>query len=59
MLNDLWLLASALLVLIGLVASQSLLLVVGSLVIMIWLSTKLWDRYGFRNVSHSRVLDRR
>jgi len=58
MLNDLWLLLAGLLVLIGLVASQSLLLVVGSLVIIIWLATKVWDRHAFSKVSHHRALAR-
>ena len=59
MLNDLWVLVSAILVLIGLVASEGLLLIVGSLVIIVWLATKLWDRFAFKNVSHSRSLNRR
>ena len=58
MLNDLWLLVSFLLVLIGLVASQGLLIVVGSLVIIIWLLTKFWNRFAFREVTHSRSLSR-
>ncbi len=57
--NGLWLLISGLLVFIGLVASQGLLLVVGSLVIIVWLAVRVWDRYAFRGVSHSRVLSRR
>ena len=56
MLNELWLVVSGLLILIGLAASQGLLLVVGALVIIIWLVTKVWDRYAFRRVSHSRSL---
>ena len=56
MLNDLWLLISAVLVLIGLLASQGLLIVVGSLVIIVWLLTKVWDRFAFEEVSHSRSL---
>ena len=58
MLNDLWLLVSAILLFIGLVASQGLLLVVGSLVLIIWGVTKFWDRFAFREVSHSRSLSR-
>lgn len=58
MLNDLWLLVSGLLILIGLLASEALLLIVGSLVVLIWLATKLWDRYAFHQVSHSRSLTR-
>jgi uncharacterized repeat protein (TIGR01451 family) len=56
--SDLWLLVSALLVFLGLVASQGLLLIVGSLVILIWLATRLWGRYAFRRVSHTRSLSR-
>ncbi len=59
MLNDLWLLISAILLFIGLVASQGLLLVVGSLVIIIWAVTKFWNRFAFREVSHRRELSRR
>ncbi len=58
MLNDLWLLISAILVLIGLLASQGLLIVVGSLVIVVWLLTKVWDKFAFEKVSHSRSLAR-
>jgi uncharacterized protein (DUF58 family) len=58
LLNDLWLLFSCILLFIGLVASQGLLLVVGSLVIIIWLASKLWERYAFRQVSHQRLLSR-
>ena len=58
MLGEMWLLLSGLLLFIGLVASQGLLLVVGSLVIVIWLASRLWDRYSFRRVSHTRVLSR-
>ena len=56
MLNDVFLVVSVLLLFIGLVASQGLLLVVGSLVILISLSAKLWDRLAFRQVTHSRSL---
>ncbi len=58
MLNDLWLFISGLLVFIGLLASEGLLIIVGSLVILIWLATKLWDRFAFRKVSHSRRVAR-
>ena len=58
MLNDLWLLVSGLLILVGLLASESLLLIVGSFVVLIWLATKVWDRYAFRRVSHFRSLTR-
>ena len=56
MLNDFWLFASAALLFIGLVASQGLLLVVGSLVIIVWFLAKFWDRFAFRKVSHFRSL---
>ncbi len=58
MLNDLWLLLSAILVLTGLIASKGLLIVVGSLVIIIWLLTKFWNHFAFRDVTHSRSLSR-
>ena len=56
MTNELWILVSAILLFIGLVASQGLLLVVGSLVIIISLVAKYWDRFAFRQVTHSRTL---
>ena len=59
MLNDIWLLVSAVIVLVGLLTSQGLLIVVGALVIIIWLLTKFWDRYAFRDVSHQRILSQR
>ena len=39
-------------------ASQGLLLVVGSLVIVISLVARLWDRFAFRRVTHTRSLSR-
>lgn len=56
MLNDLWLLISAILIVVGLLASQGLLIIVGSLVIVVWLLTKFWNRYAFEEVSHGRSL---
>ena len=56
MLNDLWLLVSAVLLFIGLVASQGILLVVGSLVLIVWFLAKFWDRFAFKKVSHCRSL---
>ena len=56
MLNELWIFLSAILIFIGLVASQGLLLVVGSLVILISLVARLWDRFAFRRVTHTRLL---
>ena len=58
MLNDFWLFASAALLFIGLVASQGILLVVGSLVIIVWLLAKFWDRFAFKKVSHARSVGR-
>ena len=43
---------------IGLVASLGLLLVVGSLVIVIALVARLWDRFAFRRVKHTRFFSR-
>ena len=56
MLNDLWILISAIVILVGLLTSQGLLIVVGSLVIIVWLLTKFWDRHVFEDVSHSRTI---
>ena len=56
--SELWLLVSAILVIIGFVASQGLLLIVGTLVILITLTARLWDRFAFRDVTHSRSLSR-
>ena len=56
MLNELWLFFAVVLLFIGLVASQGLLLVVGSMVIIISLVAKYWDRLAFRQVTHSRSI---
>ena len=56
MLNDFWLFVSAILLFIGLVASQGLLLVVGSLVLVVWFLAKFWDRFAFKEVSHYRTI---
>ncbi len=56
MLNDFWLFASGILLFIGLVASQGLLLVLGSLVFIVWFLSKFWDRFAFKEVSHYRTL---
>lgn len=58
MLNEVWILISALMILIGLVASQGLLLVVGSLVIVIALVARFWDRFAFNRVTHTRLISR-
>ena len=52
MMNDLWILIGGVLVLIGLVTGESLLLIVGSLMVLIWLATKIWNRYALRRVRH-------
>ncbi len=59
MLNDLWVLSSGIMIFIGLVASEGLLLVVGSLVIVVAIAARVWERYAFRSVSHSRSINRR
>ncbi len=59
MLNDLWILISSIIIFIGLVASEGLLLVVGSLVIVLAIAARIWDRYAFRSVRHSRTIGRR
>ena len=59
MLNDLWILLSSIIIFIGLVASEGLLLVVGSLVIVLAVAARVWDKYAFRSVSHSRSINRK
>ena len=56
MINELWFFVAAILVLIGLVASQGLLLVLGSMVIIMTLTARLWEKYAFRRVTHHRTL---
>ncbi len=56
MTNELWLFVAVILVFIGLVASQGLLLVVGSMVIVMALTARLWEKYAFRRVTHQRTL---
>ncbi len=58
MLNDLWILLSSIIIFIGLVASEGLLLVVGSLVIVLAIAARVWDRYAFRAVTHTRFINR-
>ena len=56
MLNDFWIFCSSLLIFIGLVASEGLLLVVGSLVLVLAIAARIWDRFAFRSVGHSRSI---
>ncbi len=58
MLNDLWIFLSSILIFIGLVASEGLLLVVGSLVIVLAMAARVWERYAFHSVTHSRTISR-
>ncbi len=44
---------------LGLVASQGLLLVVGSLVLVLALAARIWERFAFRSVSHTRSISRK
>ena len=57
--HELWPVVSGLLVFVGLLASNGLLLVVGSLVAVVWMSARLWERYCFRKVTYDRELGRR
>ena len=59
MLNDFWILVSSIILFIGLVASEGLLLVVGSLVIVLAIAARIWDRFAFRSVIHSRSINRK
>ena len=58
MFGELWILIAAVLVFIGLVASQGLFLVVGSFLIIISLAARLWEKYAFRRVEHVRTISR-
>ena len=57
MLNDFWILISGIMIFIGLLASEGLLLVVGSLVIVLAVAARIWDRNAFRSVTHSRSIN--
>jgi uncharacterized protein (DUF58 family) len=59
MLNDFWVFFSSLMIFIGLVASEGLLLVVGSLVLVLALAARVWERFAFRSVTHSRSISRK
>ena len=59
MLSDLWVIATAILILAGLLASQLLLIVVGVLVLLIWITGKHWPRYAFSRLTYRRRLERR
>ena len=57
MLNDFWILCSSLFIFIGgLVSSEGLLLVVGSLVLVLAIAGRIWDHFAFCSVSHSRSI---
>ena len=56
MLNDFWVFFSSLMIFIGLIASEGLLLVVGSLVLVLSIAARIWERFAFRSVSHSRSI---
>ncbi len=58
MLSEIWLLVGIILVFIGLLASDGLLMVVGSLAAAVWLAARMWDKYAFRAVTHSRSIGR-
>ena len=57
--HELWPVISGLLVFVGLLSSNGLLLVVGSLVGVVWVAARLWERYCFRKVSFERDVSRR
>ena len=59
MLNDFWVFFSSLMIFLGLVASEGLLLVVGSLVLVLALAARVWERFAFRSVSHTRSISRK
>ena len=58
MLSDLWLIAAGILILAGLLASQALIIVVGVLVLLVWLTGKHWTRFAFSRVTYQRRLER-
>ena len=58
MLSEIWLFVGGLLVFIGLLASDGLLMVVGSLGVVVLLAARMRDKYAFRTVTHSRSLVR-
>ena len=59
MISDLWAISAAIAIAAGLLASQVLLIVVGVLVLLIWITGKHWPRYAFRRLTYSRRLERR
>ena len=59
MISDLWVIAATIAIIAGLLASQALLIVVGVLVLLIWITGKHWPRYAFRRLTYSRRLERR
>ena len=59
MISDLWIIAAVIAIVAGLLASQVVLIVVGVLVLLIWITGKHWPRYAFRRLTYSRRLERR
>ena len=57
--HELWPVVSGLLVFVGLLSSNGLLLVVGSLVAVVWLAARLWEKLCFRKVTYERQIGRR
>ena len=59
MISDLWIIAAVVAIVAGLLATQLILIVVGVLVLLIWITGKHWPRYAFRRLTYSRRLERR
>lgn len=59
MISDLWAIAAVILIAAGLLASLSLLIIVGVLVLLVWTVGKYWPRFAFRRVTYTRRLERR
>ena len=59
MTSDLWAIAAAILITAGLLASLPLLIIVGVLVLLVWITGKYWPRFAFRRLTYSRRLERR
>ena len=59
MISDLWVITATIAIAAGLLASQALLIIVGVVVLLIWITGKHWPRYAFRRLTYSRKLERR